>query len=183
MRIIAGTLKGRRLAGPPSDGVRPTTDGLRETLFNILAARVPGARVLDAYAGTGSVGLEALSRGASAVTFVERDRRTLAVLRRNVETCAVTAQSSILCGDFLDARAQHTTHGPFDIVFVDPPYDGTDLAAVADAAVTVTAAEGIAIVEHSRRRASPEQAGGFTRVRLLTAGDSALSFYTAAPPR
>jgi 16S rRNA (guanine(966)-N(2))-methyltransferase RsmD len=183
MRIIAGTLKGRRLAGPPSDGVRPTTDGLRETLFNILAPRVPSARVLDAYAGTGSVGLEALSRGASAVTFVERDRRTLAVLRRNVEACGATTQSAVVCGDFLDARAQHTTHDPFDIVFADPPYEGTDLAVVAETAVSVVAAEGIVIVEHSRRRASPEQAGAFMRVRLLTAGDSALSFYTASLAR
>jgi 16S rRNA G966 N2-methylase RsmD len=88
-----------------------------------------------------------------------------------------------VCGDFLDARAQHTTHDPFDIVFADPPYEGTDLAVVAETAVSVVAAEGIVIVEHSRRRASPEQAGAFMRVRLLTAGDSALSFYTASPPR
>jgi 16S rRNA G966 N2-methylase RsmD len=93
------------------------------------------------------------------------------------------AQSTILCADFLDARTQYTTHHPFDIVFTDPPYEGTDLAAVADAVVSVAAPDGIVIVEHSRRRASPEQAGTFTRVRLLTAGDSALSFYTAPPPR
>lgn len=183
MRIIAGTWKGRRLAGPRSDGVRPTTDGLRETLFNILAARVSDARVLDGYAGTGSVGLEALSRGASTVTFVERDRRTLAVLRRNIETCGAGASSVVVCGDFLDARAAQAGRAPFDVVFVDPPYEATDLAAVAEAAVSLAAPDGIVVVEHSRRRASLEQAGAFARARLLTAGDSALSFYTASPPR
>jgi 16S rRNA (guanine(966)-N(2))-methyltransferase RsmD len=183
MRIIAGTLKGRRLAGPRTDGVRPTSDSLRETLFNILGARVPDARVLDGYAGTGGVGLEALSRGAAAVTFVERDRRTSAVLGRNVETCGVDARSAIVCADFLDARAAHAARGPFDVVFVDPPYEGTDLAAIAEAAASVATSAGIVIVEHSRRRASPEHAGAFARVRLLTAGDSALSFYTAPAPR
>jgi 16S rRNA G966 N2-methylase RsmD len=93
------------------------------------------------------------------------------------------AQSTILCADFLDARALHTTHDPFDIVFADPPYEGTDLAAITDAAVSVAAPDGIVIVEHSRRRESPEQAVAFTRVRLLTTGDSALSFYTAPPAR
>jgi 16S rRNA (guanine(966)-N(2))-methyltransferase RsmD len=183
MRIIAGTLKGRRLAGPPSDAVRPTTDGLRETLFNVLGARVSDARVLDGYAGTGGVGLEAISRGAVAVTFVERDRGTVALLRRNVETCRADARSTIVCADFLDARAGHAARGPFDLVFVDPPYEGTDLAMIAEAAVSVAAPDGIVVVEHSRRRSSPDDAGAFARVRLLTAGDSALSFYTAAPPR
>jgi 16S rRNA (guanine(966)-N(2))-methyltransferase RsmD len=183
MRIIAGTLKGRRLAGPRSGAVRPTTDGLRETLFNILGTRVPDARVLDGYAGTGGIGLEAISRGAAGVTFVERDRRVIAVLRRNVEACGADARSTIVCADFLEARAGQAARGPFDIVFVDPPYEGADLPAIAEAAVSAAAPAGIVIVEHSRRRPSPEDAGTFTRVRLLTAGDSALSFYTAPPPR
>jgi 16S rRNA (guanine(966)-N(2))-methyltransferase RsmD len=182
MRIIAGTLKGRRLAGPRGDGVRPTSDRLRETLFNILGARVRGARVLDAYAGTGGVGLEAVSRGAAGVTFVERDRRTTALLRDNIAACGVEALCAVVCADFLDDRASRAAAGPFDIVFVDPPYDGTDLAAIAEAAVRLSGPDGIVIVEHSRRRTSPDEAGAFVRVRLLTAGDSALAFYTARAP-
>src|SRR4029079_12971992 len=89
MRVIAGTFKGRRLKTPAWDGLRPTSDKLRETLFNILAPRVPGARVLDAYAGTGAIGIEALSRGAASVTFVERDRRAQALIAENLAHCGV----------------------------------------------------------------------------------------------
>src|SRR5437868_7005745 len=90
MRIIAGTLKGRRLKPPTWSGLRPTSDQRRETLFNVLAARLPGARVLDGYAGTGAVGIEALSRGAIAVTFIDSDRRAQALIEENLARCGVT---------------------------------------------------------------------------------------------
>src|SRR5690348_2883385 len=90
MRIIAGSLKGRRLKTPTWAGLRPTSDKLRETLFNILAPRVAGARVLDGYAGTGALGIEALSRGAASVTFVERDRRAQGLIEENLARCGVT---------------------------------------------------------------------------------------------
>src|SRR3954447_26224045 len=89
MRIIAGSLKGRRLESPAWEGLRPTSDKLRETLFNVLAPRTPGARVLDGYAGTGALGIEALSRGAAHVVFVERDRRACALIRQNLERCGI----------------------------------------------------------------------------------------------
>src|SRR5204862_6265519 len=89
MRVIAGAFKGRRLATPKWDGLRPTSDKLRETLFNILAPRIAGARVLDGYAGTGAIGIEALSRGAAWVTFVERDRRAQELIEANVAHCGV----------------------------------------------------------------------------------------------
>src|SRR5215207_8032150 len=89
MRIIAGKYKGRRLKPPTWDGLRPTSDKLRESLFNILAPRIEGARVLDGYAGTGAVGIEALSRGATHVTFVEQDRRATALIRANLAACGV----------------------------------------------------------------------------------------------
>src|SRR5262249_52271405 len=89
MRVIAGTLKGRQLKAPKWEGLRPTSDKLRETLFNVLAARVPGARVLDGYAGTGAVGIEALSRGAAHVTFLEQDRRAAALIEENLAQCGV----------------------------------------------------------------------------------------------
>src|SRR5690242_20363316 len=89
MRVIAGAYKGRRLKAPSWTGLRPTSDKLRETLFNVLAPRVPGARVLDAYAGTGALGIEALSRGAREAAFIERDRRALALIEENLARCGI----------------------------------------------------------------------------------------------
>src|SRR6266436_6440031 len=95
MRVIAGSLKGRRLKAPSWDGLRPTSDKLRETLFNILAPRIEGALVLDGFAGTGAVGLEAISRGAEHVTFVEADRRATALIEGNLAGCGVTSGYTI----------------------------------------------------------------------------------------
>ena len=100
MRVIAGEFKGRRLKTPKWEGVRPTSDKLRETLFNILAPRIVGARVLDGYAGTGALGLEALSRGAAHVTFVEKDRRAAALIEENAQVCGLKGGYTIACGDF-----------------------------------------------------------------------------------
>src|SRR5262245_15844050 len=101
MRIIAGALKGRRLASVPGDQVRPTSDSLRETLFNVLGPTLEGARVLDAFAGTGALGLEAHSRGAAFVTFVEQDPRAVKVITANVAHCGVAEACVIIRGDFL----------------------------------------------------------------------------------
>src|SRR5687767_4073898 len=126
MRIIAGALKGRRLKTPRWDGLRPTSDKLRETLFNILAPRIEGARVLDGYAGTGALGIEALSRGAAHVTFVERDRRAVALIAENLRTCGVEADYTIEHEDV--AAALHGAARAFDLILLDPPYDITNLA-------------------------------------------------------
>jgi len=174
VRVIAGEYKGRRLQVPSWEGLRPTSDKLRETLFNVLAPSIGGARVLDGYAGTGAVGIEALSRGAAHVTFVERDAHALAALRANVAHCGVEEACAIIRDDFLRVRR---LHGPFDLVLLDPPYDLVDLPAVVDRVAAWTAPAGRVVLEHSRRRATPEQVGPLTRSRLLTAGDSALSFY------
>jgi 16S rRNA (guanine966-N2)-methyltransferase len=174
VRIISGRLKGRRLSAPRGSAVRPTSDSLRETLFNVLGPTLDGARVLDGFAGTGALGLEALSRGAAHVTFVERDAHALAALRANVAHCGVEDACAIIRDDFLRVRR---LHGPFDLVLLDPPYDLLDLPAVVDRVAAWTAPAGRVVLEHSRRRATPEQVGPLTRSRLLTAGDSALSFY------
>src|SRR6266566_6137138 len=122
MRVIAGSLRGRRLATPTWEGLRPTSDKLRETLFNILAPRIAGARVLDGYAGTGAIGIEAISRGAARVTFVERDRRAQALIAENLAHCGVTDGYVIIRASV--ARAIDDRHGdPFDIMIFDPPYD------------------------------------------------------------
>src|SRR4026208_1836362 len=96
MRIVAGTLKGRRIEAPSWDGLRPTSDKLRETLFNVLTPRIEGARVLDGFAGTGAVGVEALGRGPRRVTFVERDPRAVALITSNLERCGITDRYAII---------------------------------------------------------------------------------------
>src|SRR5207245_8567091 len=108
MRVIAGTFKGRRLKAPSWEGLRPTSDKLRETLFNILAPRIDGARVLDGYAGTGAIGIEALSRGASHVAFVERDRRAQALIAENLAACGVTNGYANIRASFAHSAADYS---------------------------------------------------------------------------
>lgn len=176
MRIIAGEFRGRKLAGPVAPGVRPTSDRLRETLFNLVDVETPGRRVLDVFAGTGAVGLEALSRGAAHVTFVERDARAAGVIARNVATCGATGRCIIVRSD-VTKLARRLGPERFDLVFVDPPYDfdGVD-AALAEAAALV-APGGLVVLEHARRREPPSGNPALTQRRQVTAGDSQLTFY------
>jgi 16S rRNA (guanine(966)-N(2))-methyltransferase RsmD len=182
MRIIAGRLKGRRLDAPKGLDVRPTSDGLRETLFNVLGESVQGARVLDGFAGTGALGLEAWSRGAAAVVFVEHDARALRALESNIRAMGIEAVCAVVRREFLTARIEPPV---FDLVLLDPPYALADMQAVVDRGATFTARGGRLVLEHSRRRESPERAGALMRYRVLVAGDSALSFYATPtdPPR
>jgi len=184
MRIITGKLKGRQIQAPDGQHVRPTSDRLRETLFNVLGETVEGARVLDAFAGTGALGIEAWSRGASDVTFVEQDPRAYKVLLENLRGCGlleadrfVARACAIIRADFLSTREIDTS---FDLVLLDPPYDIARLEDVVNRGAACAAEGGHMVLEHSRRRDSPASAGSLTRYRVLTAGDSALSFYTRA---
>ena len=177
MRIITGQWKGRRLQAPAGQATRPTSDRLRETLFNVLAD-VEGARVLDGFAGTGAIGLEALSRGAAQATFIERDPRVITVLNRNISACDAANACVIIRDDFVRAARRADFHAAFDLVVVDPPYDVADVATIADAAAGALAPGGQLVFEHSRRRDSPAAAENAARTRVLVAGDSALSFYT-----
>jgi 16S rRNA (guanine(966)-N(2))-methyltransferase RsmD len=182
MRIIAGAFKGRTLRGPTGDGVRPTSDRLRETLFNVLRGDVEQARVLDGFAGTGALGLEALSRGASHVTFVDRDRRALAVLHQNVEACGAGNACAIIRDDFTGLSARHRDLGRFTLALLDPPYDYRDLDATLAEAERLLAPGGLVVLEHSRRRETPAALAGLTRTRVVTSGDSALSLYALTVP-
>ncbi len=153
MRVIAGRLGGRRLRSPPEAGVRPTSDRVREALFAQLGV-LEDARVLDLYAGTGALGIEALSRGASAATFVERSPASLAVLRENLELLGLKAQSRVLRGDALAVvRRLGRAAERFDLVLADPPYAleiGPALLAALRAA-QVVALGGTVVIESSRR--------------------------------
>src|SRR4051812_4845689 len=133
MRVIAGTLKGRRLQAPAWEGLRPTSDKLRGTLFNVLAPRIREAQVLDGYAGTGAVGIEALSRGAAHVTFVERDPRAAALIAANLEHCGVSARFVFLRVG-LGGTDRPPGGGPFEFFFLAPPYGAGELAAALAAA-------------------------------------------------
>lgn len=180
LRIIAGSLKGRRLQAEFGSVVRPTTDRVREALFNILARRVPGSRFLDLYAGTGAVGLEALSRDASLAVFVEHDRRVAAQLKRRLAETGLAGRSQVRVGK---AAAVITALGEegrvFDLVFMDPPYSG-DLAAKTLSRLFesgVVDPAGWVIAESSFRRPPPEKVGGLCVWRRERYGESLLSFY------
>ena len=182
MRIIAGRLKGRRLAAPTWNGLRPTSDKLRETLFNILAPRIAGARLLDGYAGTGAIGIEALSRGAAAVAFVERDRRAAALIARNLAACGVTEGYTIDCGDLVAVLERRRLEAPveealFDLIVLDPPYDLANPVGALEASAGCLAADGLLVLERASQR-PPAVPATLRRVRDVASGDSTLTFFT-----
>ena len=179
MRVIAGSLKGRRLQAPAWEGLRPTSDKLRETLFNVLAARIGNARVLDGFAGTGAVGIEALSRGAAHVILVESDPRAVRLIERNLEHCAVSDRYAIIRARFADAARRLQT-GSFEVVFLDPPYESDVIVSSLEAAAPLVAPAGLLILEHARRDAAPARAGSLAKTRDIMSGDSALTLYMPA---
>ncbi|MGH9346675.1 MAG: 16S rRNA (guanine(966)-N(2))-methyltransferase RsmD [Vicinamibacterales bacterium] len=176
MRVIAGMLKGRRLEAPGWSGLRPTGDKLRETLFNILAPRIEGACVLDGFAGTGAVGIEALSRGAAHVTFVDADRRAVALIGRNLSRCAIDGAFSVHHGDVAAVLRRLPAEDDFDLVVLDPPYDAPDVTGVLDAAAARLRPDGLVVLERATRR-EPDIPASLHRVRDVASGDSALTFF------
>ena len=178
MRVIAGQFKGRRLKAPSWDGLRPTSDKLRETLFNILAPRVERARVLDGFAGTGAVGIEALSRGAAHVTFVERDRRASALIESNLALCGVKQGYTIECGDVASVLRRACRDAACDVVLLDPPYDidPDTVTQVLEVAASCVIADGLLVLERVSRLEFVEP-DSLSRVRDVTSGDSILTFF------
>jgi len=190
MRIIAGRFRSRTLAGPAGMATRPTSDRLRETLFNVLAPRIEGARFLDLYAGSGAVGIEALSRGAASVDFVERAPAALKVLRANLARLRIGAGFSIHgagVGSVLRKMkpAMSNPGVAFDVVFLDPPYDALQeyaatLGLLGGAAKGLLAEGALVIAEHRRKEKPEARYGLLGRTRVLEQGDAALSFYAGA---
>jgi 16S rRNA (guanine(966)-N(2))-methyltransferase RsmD len=183
MRVIAGTLKGRILQAPTWEGLRPTSDRLRETLFNVLAPRVRDARVLDIYAGTGAVGIEAISRGAAHVTFVEADRRAQALIAANLARCGIADGYAIIRASApraLETLRRSPSFVPFDIIILDPPYDHAPAEALTGVEALL-AAGGLVVFEHARRTPAPQVSGPLALTRDLRSGDSALAFYACQP--
>ena len=180
MRVIGGIYRGRRLGAPAGFDVRPTSDRLRETLFNILAPHIEGCRFMDLCAGTGAVGIEALSRGASSVTFIDRSRRACAVIQSNLTTLGVTANATIINREATIALKRLAGDAAkFDIIFFDPPYASEIYSQVMRqlAAGELLSPQAIVIAEHRIKNPPESEFGGLRIYREVKQGESALAFY------
>ena|SRR5579871_1633362 len=184
MRVIAGTYRSRPLAAPRGARTRPTSDRLRETLFNILAPRIAGARFADLYAGTGAVGIEALSRGSSHVWFAEKASPALAAIRANLNSLGISSGYSIEDRGALPLLQELARSGStLDIVFFDPPWEASaEYSAVLDVlggadATSLLTPDSLLVAEHSSRVSLPARAGKLIQTRTRNQGDAALSFY------
>jgi 16S rRNA (guanine966-N2)-methyltransferase len=187
MRIIAGEFRSRKLEAPAGMATRPTSDRLRETLFNVLAPRIEGARFVDLYAGSGAVGIEALSRGAASVVFVERAPGALMALRGNLDRLGLSAGFRIQSGSV--GAWLRKALGEFDVVFLDPPYEAAEeyaatLGLLGGSAAGLLAEGALVIAEHlsnaGRKERLEERYGCLKRTRLLEQGDAALSFFAVS---
>jgi 16S rRNA (guanine966-N2)-methyltransferase len=183
MRVIAGIYRSRPLIAPKGLDTRPTSDRLRETLFNVLAPRIKGAVFLDLYAGSGAVGVEALSRGARESIFVENDEAALKAIRANLASLGIKGSYALEARRVSAAIKRLAASGrTADIVFLDPPYleapayEAT-LGLLGGECSSLLAPNGIVIAEHTKKMDTAERFGRLTRYRLLKQGDAALSFY------
>ena len=185
MRVIAGRYRSRILKSLKGLALRPTSDRLRETLFNVLAPNISSARFADLFAGTGAIGIEALSRGAAEVVFIENHAPAAALIRKNLDSLGIRSGFTLLPVDVLRglemlASRTNGAQSKFDFIFLDPPY-----AAAADyervlrflGAADLLAPGGMMIAEHRRKFDLPEKAEALRRFRVLKQGDAALSFY------
>lgn len=186
MRVIAGSHRGRRLSGPRGVSLRPTSDKVREALFSILGTRIPGGRFLDLYAGTGAVGIEALSRGAKRVTFVESDPKAVQLMRRNLTVCGLL--------DHADLRVSSTEtflgqpqwwNGRYDVVFADPPYADREAVKLVLGGwrLDLLATEGVMVIEQDARAELPMATDGGRLLRRYEYGDTALFVFGPVPDR
>ena len=174
MRVITGTARGRKLKTPETYDIRPTTDNVKEALFNILQFDIEGRRVLDLFAGTGQLGIECLSRGAASATFVDRDREAVRIVRENLKSCGMSApvfQEDSL--RFLESA------GTFDLIFVDPPYDSDLYEEVLERinSVDILSDGGIIICEARRDRQLPEMTAPYQKGREYCYGKVKLCLY------
>lgn len=188
MRIIAGKYRSRILKSLKGLALRPTSDRLRETLFNVLGPGVAGSRFLDVFAGTGAVGIEALSRGAAEAIFIENYPPAAKLIRHNLDSLGIASGATILAVDALTAlqklaSRQNPTLAPINYVFVDPPYAAhADYAWTLEflASSTFLAPDALVIFEHHHKFQLPERFGSLHRTRVLKQGDAALSFFRSS---
>lgn len=177
MRVIAGDFKGRKLEAPMDNKVRPTSDKVKEAMFSILMNDTYDKVFCDLFAGTGGLGIEALSRGARLCYFVDQSNDSIGLIRKNVATCKAEGYSKILQGDFV--RALSRIREKVDVFIIDPPYgEGTEIRAMEKIAeLDLLADEGKIVVEHQKRDELPEEIAGFTKVKEKKYGRVVLSIY------
>lgn len=180
MRVISGELKGRKLAAVPGTSTRPTIDKVKESIFNIIGPYFDGGTVLDLFAGTGGLGIEALSRGMSRGVFVDKDFKALQVIKKNIETCRLEGQADVFRNDARKAIVQLSERGEiFDLVFLDPPYHlnlvPSLLAELERHGLLAESAQVVA--EHGSNTELPDAVSQLTRWKLSTYGDTSVSFY------
>lgn len=186
MRVIAGEYRSRPLGAPRGLDTRPTSDRLRETLFNVLAPRIEGAVFADLYAGSGAVGIEALSRGAREVIFVEHAPPALRAIRANLASLGIRGNYAIESHRVAGAlRRLAEAESKVDIVFLDPPYNEaeeyeTTLSLLGGECVSLLAPGAVVIAEHIKKQDLPDRCGTLRRYRDLKQGDSVLSFYSVS---
>jgi 16S rRNA (guanine966-N2)-methyltransferase len=178
MRIVGGSLGGRVLRAPPGAATRPTSEKVREAIFNILPD-VVGTHVLDLFAGSGALGIEALSRGAAHATFVDFGKQPLQIIRGNLKELGLDPRATVVNGDAVAAAARPGP-APWDLVFIDPPY-ASDLAIRAAQALAHLAVGATIVIEHDRRHAPPEHLGSLVRSDERRYGDTLVSFYQRGP--
>lgn len=181
MRVIAGTYRSRVLAAPKGLSTRPTSDRLRETLFNVIATRVPDTCFADLYAGSGAVGIEAISRGASEVFFAEKDAAALSAIRGNLRALGIGGGFQVEAGGTA-ALLKRLSGKPLDIVFLDPPYDEAEeykrtLTTLGTASNELLHVDSLVIAEHTKKQPLLDTYGNLARMRTLQQGDATLSFY------
>ena len=184
MRVIAGAYRSRRLKGPGKLRLRPTSDRLRETIFNILGPAVEDCLFVDLFAGTGAIGIEAISRGARKVIFIETHAATARLVRENLAALGTPPGAEVIQEDAIRGLERLATrHLIADFIFLDPPYEGTEehlhVLEFLDASHLI-APHGVVIAEHHRKTELPERFDRLERIRLLEQGDAALSFYRLA---
>lgn len=180
MRIVAGTARGRPLAGPKGQGIRPTADRVRETLFNVLGQFLDGETVLDLYAGTGALALEALSRGASKAVLVDQDREAVGLCRKNAESTGFASQVEILRRPVAKATVDLGRQGrKFDLVFADPPYAAQVVQQLLDQVTAngLLSPNGTLVIEHDRREEAPAEHGRLRKLDQRRFGDTLVTLY------
>ena len=177
MRVIAGRLRNRRLLSPRNRSIRPVMDGVKEYIFNVIRERVEGAEVCDLFAGSGSLGIEALSRGAAHATFVDLASESARIIGANLEALGIAADASVVREDAF-RFARRPPARPYDVVFCDPPYGfaGTEKI-IGDLIAGVVSPGGIVVVEHEAELSLPERIGPFLRLRQRSFGRTTISMF------
>ena len=177
MRVITGTARGRRLITLDGNDVRPTTDRVKEAIFSVIQFDIEGRRVLDLFAGSGQMGIEALSRGAAEAVFVDSSPDSIAVVRENLRACGLNAAAAVVRGDAMSYLAPRAGRHEFDFAFLDPPYGRGILQLVLPAAASVMKPGGAIICESPADEELPETAGEFSVERQYRYGRIKVTFY------